>query len=92
MQMHNAFIVVMDYLRCIRILREFSDEDETIEGVLVLCKAVERVVMDNGCCFKEFLEFISKYRVKIAERHCGSIPIAYYLERWLNNDDFEELK
>lgn len=90
--MSNPFIVVMDYLRCIRILREFADENETIEGVLVLCKAVERVIMNNDCCFKEFLELISKYRIKIVERHCGSIPIAYYFERWLNDGDFKELK
>lgn len=82
--------LVEDYLRSLRILREFSQEDETIESIMLFSKAVERIIMENPTWFKDFLSVIQKHRVEIVTKHHGNIPLAYYYERWLGLGDCKE--
>lgn len=82
--------LVEDYLRSLRILREFSQEDETIEGVMLFSKAVERIIMENPTWFKDFLFVVQKHLVEIVTKHNGALPIAYYFERFLKYGDSKE--
>ena len=86
----TPFELVSDYLRCIRVLREFSMEDETINGCMLIAKSVEYTILKNPTWFDDFLKVMEKYRVEIAKKHHGNIPIAYYYERWLNVGDCKE--
>lgn len=86
----NPIQLIEDYLRSLRILREFPQEDETIESIMLISKAVECVIMQNPSWFKDFLSVVSNHRVEIVMRHHGNIPLAYYYERWLGLGDCKE--
>lgn len=86
----NPIQLVEDYLRSLRILREFSQEDETIESIMLISKAIERIIMQNSSWFKDFLSVVNRRRVEIVMRHHGNIPLAYYYERWLGLGDCKE--